>query len=298
LSSGFSAEWLALREPADTAARDRSPIASCVADWLVSQARSRHGRPLRILDLGSGSGANLRYLAPRLGPVQTWRLVDNDAALLADVPRALRNWAQANRCSVDVCDDHLYIESPAFSTVVDLEHLDLATGLDPLTLGDVDLITASALLDLTSFAWIEHVVQHCRRAGCAVLFALSYDGRTAWGPKLAMDEQARRLLNRHQRSDKGFGPAAGPQAVAHAAECLQGAGFQVQQGRSDWLLSAADGALQAALATGWAQAATAVDPRQRARITEWRRQRLALIQQRDSELKVGHIDLFGVPRAG
>jgi SAM-dependent methyltransferase len=295
---GFSAEWLALREPADTVARDRSPIALDVADWAISQARAGHGRPLRILDLGSGSGANLRYLAPRLGPVQTWRLVDNDAALLADVPRALRNWAQANGCSVDACDARLFVQSPRFATILDLEHLDLARGLDQLMLGDVDLITASALLDLVSYAWIEHLVQHCRRASCAVLFALSYDGWTAWGPELAMDEQVRCLLNRHQRSDKGFGPAAGPQAVAHAAECLQGAGFQVQQGRSDWRLSAADGALQAALATGWAQAATAVDPRQSVRISEWLQQRLALIQRRDSELKVGHIDLFAMPRAG
>jgi len=253
---------------------------------------------LCILDLGTGSGANLRYLAPRLGPVQRWRLVDNDAALLADLPRALRNWAQANRCSVEACDARLSIQSSSFSAILDLDHRDLATGFDQLTLGDVDLITASALLDLVSHAWIEHLVQHCRRASCAVLFALSYDGGTAWEPELAMDEQVRRLLNQHQGSDKGFGPAAGPQAVPHAAKCLQDAGFQVLQGRSDWLLNAADGALQAALATDWAQAAAAVDPRKSARITEWLQQRLKLIQRRNSVLNVGHIDLFGMPRVG
>lgn len=296
--NGFSAEWLALREPADTGARDRSPIASSVADWAASQADARQGRALRIFDLGSGNGANLRYLAPRLGPIQAWCLVDSDAALLTDVPSALRNWAQARHCSVDAGEDHLYMESLAFSTIVDLERLDLAGGLDQLALNEADLVTASALLDLVSCAWIEHLVQHCRRASCAAFFALCYDGRTAWVPELEMDEEIRRLLNRHQQGDKGFGPAAGPRAVAHAAECLRGAGFQVQQGRSDWLLSAADGALQAALATGWAQAATAVGPRQSARITAWLQQRLALIQRRDSELNVGHIDLFGVPRAG
>ncbi|MGD8498218.1 MAG: class I SAM-dependent methyltransferase, partial [Chromatiales bacterium] len=57
--SGFSPDWLALREPLDARARSAA---------LVDRLRAQAPRgPRRILDLGSGTGSNLRYLAPRLG---------------------------------------------------------------------------------------------------------------------------------------------------------------------------------------------------------------------------------------
>lgn len=176
--------------------------------------------------------------------------------------------------------------------------MDLAAQLDRLAWHETDLVTASALLDLVSCSWIESLIQHCDRARCAVLFALSYDGRTAWRPVLALDDEIRRLLNRHQRADKGFGPAAGPHAVVHASECLRDAGFLVHEGRSDWRLTPDDAALQAALATGWARAAAEMEPAHGARFAAWSEQRLAHIAREDSELNVGHVDLFGLPRPG
>ena len=73
----FDAGWLALRCPADTAAR-ADTLNRLAHDWL----RARAGRPLRLIDLGSGSGANPHYLAPRLPGPQHWLLVDHDPALL------------------------------------------------------------------------------------------------------------------------------------------------------------------------------------------------------------------------
>ena len=56
----FSADWLALREPADHAARDAG-LTGRAAEWLRSL-----GRPARAIDLACGSGSNVRYLLPRL----------------------------------------------------------------------------------------------------------------------------------------------------------------------------------------------------------------------------------------
>jgi hypothetical protein len=156
-------------------------------------------------------------------------------------------------------------------------------------------VTASALLDLVSQPWIDSLAANCGRAGCAVLFALSYDGRVAWQPELADDAEITALLNRHQRGDKGFGPAAGPLAAAYASECLQHAGYVVRQGYSDWRLTSTDASLQAALAQGWASAGAAMAPASGARIDAWLEQRLALIGRAACELSVGHIDLFALP---
>ena len=61
--SGFTAEWLALREPVDAAARN-AEVTAAVQTW-----RQRHG-PLTVLDLACGAGTNVRFLAPLLGGEQ------------------------------------------------------------------------------------------------------------------------------------------------------------------------------------------------------------------------------------
>ena len=70
-----SPAWLALREPADAAARS-AELAGRVARHLPAAG------PLVIHDLGGGSGAMGRWLAPRLHGPQHWVLHDRDADLL------------------------------------------------------------------------------------------------------------------------------------------------------------------------------------------------------------------------
>src|SRR5438045_3051507 len=58
LSENLS-RWLTLREPFDAAARSEV-LARSVAAMVPAD------RPVRIVDLGTGSGSNIRYLAPFL----------------------------------------------------------------------------------------------------------------------------------------------------------------------------------------------------------------------------------------
>ena len=75
-----SPDWLALREPADAAARSGA---------LVQRvARHLTAGPLVIHDLGGGSGAMGRWLAPRLPGPQHWVVHDLDADLLVLASRA------------------------------------------------------------------------------------------------------------------------------------------------------------------------------------------------------------------
>ena len=70
-----SPEWLALREPADAAARS-AELAERLGRHLPAAGR------LVIHDLGGGSGAMGRWLAPRLPGPQHWVVHDRDADLL------------------------------------------------------------------------------------------------------------------------------------------------------------------------------------------------------------------------
>jgi hypothetical protein len=154
-----------------------------------------------------------------------------------------------------------------------------------------DLVTASALLDLVSEDWLHVVTQACRDHGTAVLFALSYDGRIVCSPPEPEDDRVRNLVNRHQRTDKGFGPALGPAAAACVAGQLEALGYDVRREPSDWVLGPHEDELQRQLIEGWADAAVAVAPIDAAVIATWRIQRLAHVAEGRSRLVVGHEDV-------
>jgi hypothetical protein len=123
-----------------------------------------------------------------------------------------------------------------------------------------------------------------------VLFALTYDGRIDCLPAEADDPFIRSLVNRHQHTDKGFGPALGPDAAATAARVFAESGYHVQRRRSDWVLTC-EGDLQRELLVGWAGAATEMAPGEASRIDVWLRTRLGYVDALRSVIRVGHEDL-------
>jgi SAM-dependent methyltransferase len=258
--SGFSAEWLALREPADS--RSRSAwVTSAIGDALPQ------GRVVRALDLAAGTGSNSRFLKRMLPAPQEWLLVDHDPDLLE---RARRT-----------------IGSDIRTHAMDLSR----TGELASVLHGHDFVTASALLDLVSEDWLQAVCAMCRSQRSALLFALSYDGRVISSPEEPEDDLVRSLVNRHQQTDKGFGPALGPHAAARAAEILKSLGYEVVRARSDWVLDRESDVLQRQLIDGWAAAARAIAPEETELIARWRQRRIDHIAGERSRVIVGHEDL-------
>ena len=227
----FSEDWLALRAPYDTAAR-ASALERRLADWLSDRAGPG---PLSVLDLGAGSGNNMAHLAPRLPVPQSWTLVDADGALLEAAARRHPD--------------------------VTVRQGDLAGDLAALIPEGTGLVTASALIDLVSEAWLARLTARVREIGCALLVVLTYDGRILWESELAGDGEVRDLVNRHQRGEKGFGPALGPEAM------------------------------RTALVTGWAGAAAEIAPEQAAAIEAWRER----ASSAPRALAVGHADQLWLP---
>jgi hypothetical protein len=258
----FSADWLTLREPEDVRVRSTA-LVSMIAEHLASE-------PLRILDLGAGTGANRRFLDKHL-PGAQWLLVDNDRELLA---RAAASAGQA--------------QSPETRAV------DLATGLaSPDLFADRELVTASALLDLVSEDWLLALARRCRDAKAAVLFALTYNGEMQCEPVEPEDEVVRELVNIHQQTDKGFGPALGPGAAEAAARAFDEMGYEVWRAMSDWELGPDSAPLQVQLIEGWTEAAEAIDPERAAQLRDWKARRLAHIAAGRSRVVVGHEDMAG-----
>ncbi len=294
VAATFSTEWLSLREPFDGAARAAAAVQPQMNAHL---ARLKADGAIGVLDLACGQGANLRVLAPQLGAEQHWRLIDHDPALLAALPMALMRWAQqqAYRCTASAAGCACRIEGPGFSATVAWQRLDLSRDLESIDLAHTALISASALLDLVSAAWLQRLIERARGAGAAMLWALTVDGRLAWEPADPDDAAVHALFCRHQHRDKGFGPALWSQASDFALAQLARAGYDSTVARSDWSMAGEPGAsMQRAMIDGIAAAALEQDPSMLVRVRAWQARRTAGIER--SRLRVGHADILATLR--
>jgi hypothetical protein len=265
--SGFSADWLLLREPYDTRARSAKILAAVAEGFAKFPA-------LTIVDLACGTGSTMRALAPHLTAKQSWKLVDNDLGLLVRAAEASHPRAKVTTTAIDLVRD-------------------LEAALD----GHVDLVTTSALLDLVSETWLERLATEVAARRLPIYAALSYDGRIAFEPSDPMDGAIISAVNDHQRRDKGFGPALGPAAATRVVALMKKVGYSVMHAPADWAMEPRDRDMQAALLDGWAAAAREVGHQSPTEIIAWITRRRDALARGQSSIRVGHIDVFATPIA-
>jgi hypothetical protein len=276
--SGFSIAWLNLREAADQRARDTTLREQALA-WLglgsgLSATSGRLIGEAIVVDLGAGTGSTLRALAAPGSQQLVWRLIDNDGALLDE---ALRRHGK-----------HYRIEDYQSDLTVIAE----------LPLGGARLVTASALFDLVSAAFVETLVERLaapRSDKTTGLYAaLNYDGTTHWNPPHPYDATVLAAFNQDQRKDKGFGTALGPKAGAWLASTLKQAGFTVYTAQSPWLLDGNDAAMVEELINGIAAAVATDYGLDANQLEAWRSFRMS--HYNSGTCAVGHVDVLGFPQ--
>jgi SAM-dependent methyltransferase len=279
--SSFAPDWLALREPYDRAARS-----AALADRFAAAV----GATPHLIDLGCGTGANLRYLAPRIAGAQRWRCIDHDAALLESARAALQDWGDHEGWPGRSGGNDLAIARPGGAIAVSFALGDLARDGLPDD-GDATGLSASALLDLTSADWLHALADRYFRM--PLLMALSFDGRLAFEPAAPGDVELRARFIAHQRSDKGFGRALGPDAAPYLADLLVARGCKVALEQTDWHLGPDDGPLLRATIEGIVGAAREVA--QDSCLEHWASLRHQQMAADDLRLTVGHLDLLALP---
>ena len=267
-----SRDWLALREPADAAAR--------APDLAVQLRRClpTGGRQV-IHDLGCGTGAMGRWLAPRLPGPQHWVLHDRDADLLAIAAEDLPGEA-----------------ADGAAVTVETRESDI-TRLAPGDLTDANLITASAMLDLLTGEELAGLVTVCAGAGCPVLLTMSVVGRVDLNPADPLDAEVAAAFDAHQRRTTERGRLLGPDAVAVALAGFDRLGADVLVRPSPWRLGASDADLTAQWFTGWVGAACEQQVELFAETGAYARRRLAEATAGQLAVTVDHADLLILPRA-
>ena len=265
-----SRSWLALREPADAAAR---------ATELVEHLRPHlpaTGRQV-IHDLGCGTGAMGRWLAPLLRGPQHWVVHDRDAELLeiaaADLPGPAADGA---------------------SVTIEPRESDI-TRLDPGDLAEADLITASALLDMLTEDELAGLVSTCAGAGCPTLLTLSVVGGVELTPSDPLDRRVAAAFDAHQRRPTGRGRLLGPDAVATTIAKFRGLEAEVFVRPSPWRLSPSQADLAEEWFSGWVGAACEQEPELAGETGDYSRRRLAQAIAGQLGVTVYHADLLALP---
>jgi hypothetical protein len=256
-------DWLALREPADAAAR---------SDDLVARFRRQltPGLPLRIHDLGCGTASMGRWLAPRLPGPQHWIMYDRDADLLDLVATRM----------VDTAGDG----SPI---TVDTRAGD-ATRLLAADLTPTSLVTCSAVLDLLTTDEVDRIAAACTDAGCTALLTLSVVGRVELSPADPLDGEIEAAFNDHQRRTVGQRRLLGPDAVEVAVDAFARRGATVLTQPSPWRLGADQ--LTAEWFEGWL--AAAVEQRPDLVVDDYAQRRRSEIADGSLSALVHHADLL------
>jgi SAM-dependent methyltransferase len=262
--------WLTLREPADAEAHAR--------DLAEALERALPAGGSRVIhDLGCGTGAMGRWLAPLLAGPQHWVLRDRDADLLAlataDVPGPAADGTPVT---------------------VEARRTDIAR-MDARALDGANLITASALLDLLTGDELDRLAGLCDEVGCPILLTLSVVGHVEITPADPLDRRVAAAFDAHQRRKTKRGSLLGPDAVDCAARAFRRLGAEVIVRPSPWRLGAAHSALAAEWLIGWVGAACELETRLAGECEPYLRRRLEQAVAGELAVTVDHADLLVLP---
>ena len=225
------------------------------------------GGVLEIIDLGAGTGANQRWLAPRLPFQQRWIHLDHDPVISRSLP---------------LPDDTMIIDG----SVEALGRL-LAGGN-----GDHRLVACSALLDVLTMGQLDAVCQSLIENQVPAFFSLSVTGTLSISPLDPHDQRLLDAFNDHQRR----AGQPGPEAVTLAVDALCAADFTVHTEETPWQLTAASESMFVEqLLQERLDAAVAQDSSLAAVAKAWFELRRVQLRLGVLKIEVGHRDILALP---
>jgi hypothetical protein len=260
-------DWLAARVAADDAARAAtvSTLLPELSRYLIEAAGP--GGTVQIIDLGAGTGANQRWLAPRLPIRQRWLHLDHNPVISRSLPLA------------------------AETEIVD-ESVEALGELLTRSSGDRQLVSCSALLDVLTTEQIQAVCRAVIVNRVPAFFSLTVTGGLRLSPADAHDQLLLAAFNDHQRR----AGRAGPEATTLTVNLLRAAEFTVTTQETPWRLTAESGlAFVDQMLEERLAAAVAQDPALARTAAAWLELRRAQLAAGLLRIELDHCDILGLP---
>jgi hypothetical protein len=267
VTASFPADWLAARIQADHEARNRSSPAVIPALIKHLTAAGASARGVEVIDVGAGTGANARWLEPRLPFPQRWVYVEPDRRLLSEAHRPE-------------------------GTEVHPAGVEALPGLLDRPSSRCRLLTCSALLDILTTVAVRSLCRAGASHQVPMLLALTVTGAWQLDPSHRIDEQLRRAFNDFQRRSGH----AGPDAPRIAADTMRASGLEVHRADSPWLLTPeTNAAFVDRFLTDRVSAVVEEAPKLAKAADRWLALRREQLDGRALRVEVGHLDILGLP---
>ena len=171
----FENSWLFQREKIDNLSKNKF-IISKINSYLKTLDQ------IRIIDLGTGTGSNFRYLSKKIKfKNQSWTLMD--------ISKSSLNEAKKN------------IIANSKIKKINLKKVDIIKNIQQHKFNDYDLVTGSAFLDIMPFNWFKKFYLKNKNTKL-VYFSINYDGYFKFYPQHKLDRDILELFNDDQKSKK------------------------------------------------------------------------------------------------
>lgn len=281
------AQWLELRIPYDTTARNSILSAIC------QQYLQKHKR-LKIVDLGSGTGANCRYYLSKISQEQEWFLVEQNQELLEIAFARLTSWAMNNGYNSKSQNLKLVLENQVHKvtihgtvgSILELENL--------IDLETLDLAVANAVFDLFSEKQFQTLLECLKKYQLPLMATINYTGMS-FIPQTDNDSCFIKYYHRHMQRHQYFGRGMGPDCGSSMWEVMQRIGMKVLQGESPWEISSSDPVFLQLILGFMEESIPEIleEATLQHELNTWLRKKQQMIDQKKLSCNVAHQDFWG-----
>jgi hypothetical protein len=227
----LSKDWLYRRFEFDMKSRNRQ-LESTLMERLNAQPR-----PLTILDLGTGTGANFVYLSQKIEGPQHWVLLEKDPRFTSSLTSSLRTFGEyLPKKAFERWRDRLQLNEITY----EIKRGDFTEEVEAFHQHQFDLITANAVFDLNSadqFSQLVRRIKASQPAAAQLYFTIHLDQGLQFFPPDAHDSRVKQYFHGHMQRAQNFGQAMGADAAHIMRQIFKSHGYSCLVGDSSWQVS-------------------------------------------------------------
>lgn len=282
----FDPNWLQERYPFDADARNKE------REWeaIHQFAYLDH---VHLVDLGTGTGSNVRYYLEQFPQNQTWHCVEEDGALKEMFWQNIKQLAKTEGYELEWNGEALKMSKSGHWVNIHFVEGNLME-LDSLVdLLRTDFILANAVFDLFSEAQFSELIHIISHHSLSLFFSLNYEGMKFF-PSEEADVFYIDQYNAHMKRPQPFGHGMGPDASQLMEKAFRTALAEVKLGESIWEIGEKDekmltyllGFFEDALADWWKTT------EEKAAFIAWIGRKKTMIQEQQLAANVYHQDVL------
>ena len=284
-------QWLAHRFACDAEARHPE------IEHKFLSFFEQHQTPLKLVDVGSGTGANVRYYFDRIPHQQEWILVEQDARLRDDCRQSLAHFAEQRGYDWQPQNDTFQLTDGQKTATVTFVpgHIERIEQL--VDLSQTDVVTANAVFDLVPFEQFDALVGKLVQHDVCLLATLNYY-ETSFLPFSEHDHRFVGWYHMHMKRPQPMGIAMGADCSEEMLDLLAQHHMMIEQEGSQWHLKKNATTMHHYLLhfIEHAVAELNLSADEQQDVERWLEHKKKLCRERELEIIVDHSDIFAYPR--